>query len=118
MDSPKEDHLCTVCLFSFFEGRRKKWRSREKRLGIKKEAHNKLSSIFQRSDKVKSIFKDQSQWSYEKPNPDSTVGSQSPPPPGTPSLEIPVGVGMDSQEYTMGPKKDGCQATVLEQSSE
>lgn len=40
------------------------------------------------------------------------------PPPGTLHLEIPVGVGVDSQEYTMGPKKDCCQATLLEQSSE
>lgn len=83
-------------------------------MGVKEEAHDKLSSIFQRSG-VRSVFEDSVV--MKSPTLIVLLVARSPP-PGTLRLEIPVGVGVDSQEYTMGPKKDCCQATLLEQSSE
>lgn len=79
-DSPKEDHLCTVHLFGcFFPSLgTKEWGGVAEKIEVKKEAHDKLSSIFERSESG-SMFKDQTQCGHEKPNPDSTARSQSSP---------------------------------------
>jgi hypothetical protein len=64
------------------------WSSRKKDCELRK-AHDKLSSISERSETVTSIFEDQSNSGQERPNPDS-VDSQIFSPLGTLSLEIPV----------------------------
>lgn len=47
----KTTFVLFVCLFSFFKDRRMRWGSREKRLKVKKETHDKLSSVFEQSDR-------------------------------------------------------------------
>lgn len=84
-------------LYSVFSygGRRVGWGSREKRFWVGKDVHDKLSSIFERSetDCSQPVMMPISNSSRERPNP-SSVGSLILSPLGNLRLEIPVGGGL------------------------
>lgn len=90
IDCPRGDHLCTHCFFSYGD-RRVGWNSRQKRLWVRKDVHDKLISIFERSETncsqpvMMAIF---SNFSHERSN--TNVGSQIFFPLGILRPEIPV----------------------------